>query len=400
MDRDICHSERARNCRDSSPGKAQNITIITITNIECIIYYHYLYIYQMLLSSSKNYAVYAVLIILVAYWLFAFGFARVGGGARESFTLNADGLVAALQQQEEVCSVAIVTMMREPIDVERWLNHHLAKGISRFYVRLETLEGERDTVASLLRTYPQVTLQLGEPLDATGGKGPGMNDTPGQAQMIRQQQWVSEAIRLALRDGVSWIIHIDSDELLSTELVSIGKAIAADASRQTQTMTVRNLEAVYPSGQLSKAAPCFRHVGLRDCSRDGTCASYANGKGVGRVSPFLRESGVHRFHYSGPDRDDEREMTQMTLVHYESCNFDKYMSKFLQLSGTERLSFPFKYYNDSIAVARSPDCQQRQLQQSSTTCRQRFEQVYRRYRMMTSEEKYAETSDVELGKSQ
>ncbi|PNH10544.1 hypothetical protein TSOC_002722 [Tetrabaena socialis] len=271
--------------------------------------------------------------------------------------------------------VAIVSMMRDPNDIHEWLNYHMLKGVTRFYIRLETVDASEDQVTQLLLSYPQVTLQIGDPTKTPGSES---HDPPGQRQMLRQRAWVSEAIQMALKDGINWIVHIDSDELLECSGL-VGDAINTDAMPDTHTMVLKNFEAVYGKDKVDvskskKDGGCFTSKKVVDCSTE-PCASYANGKAVGRVTPFLQEAGVHRFHYSGPLTDNALEMQAMYLVHYESCDFPKYMDKFLKLAGSEVSSFPFPYYNDSIAVARGGACVK-----PTPACKDEFAAVYTKYR--------------------
>ena len=284
-------------------------------------------------------------------------------------------------------SVAVVSMMRDPQEVDEWLNYHMLKGITRFYIRLESAD-HNDAVAKVLLTYPQVTIQFGSFNDTPATD---LGDAPGHAQMLRQRTWLTESIKNALNDGIDWIVHIDSDELLECS-GSVGDAIAQDARDKTQTMVIKNFEAVYPARKVDPSLPqskfksthtdhragesCFSYNDVKDCA-GGHCASYANGKSLGRVTRYLREAGVHRFHYAGPTADDPVEMTSMRLIHFESCDFNKYMDKFLKLSKSERVDFPFPYYNDSIAVAKSGPCTAPRNQQS---CNDEFAKVYKRYR--------------------
>lgn len=278
-------------------------------------------------------------------------------------------------------AVGIVTMMRDQRDVAYWLNYHLRKGISHFYIRLETLNRDQDSNAKLLLSYPQVTLQIGDP-----NKTPSADDIdePGQRQMLRQRAWAAEAVEYAFRDGIDWLVHIDSDELLECT-GGIGDAIAKDALPDTHTMVMSNIEAVYDESNISQDSgnSCFRYKSVRDCNQ-GLCAAYANGKAVGRVTPFLREFGVHRFRYVGPGQDKEVHMTSLRVLHFESCNFMQYVGKFLRLSASEKRDFPFPYYNESIVVARGPECKAAALHPKDPlppTCKDAFASVYRKYRI-------------------
>jgi hypothetical protein len=272
--------------------------------------------------------------------------------------------------------IGIVCMMRDAKDVDHWLNHHLGKGVSRFYVRLEIPQDRAHNdspLAKRLLSYPQVLLKIGNP-DET----PAASDIeePGQRQMLRQRAWVTEAIKHALREGINWLVHIDCDELVECD-GTIGDAILTDARPDTQTMVMRNVEAVYGQDRLTGKETCFDSKGFKNCDA-GLCAAYANGKSVGRVSEHLREFGAHRFRYEGPGKDDEVLMQSMHVLHFESCNFRQYVDKFMRLSASESRSFPFPYYNESIEVARGEKCKQRP---PTEACETEMARVYRKYRI-------------------
>lgn len=312
---------------------------------------------------------------------------------------------------EKKPTLGVVSMMRDPKDVRRWVEHHLSRGVSRFYVRLETPDGNADAAARELSSFPQVTLRLGRPTDAPSVSD--ADDVPGQAQMLRQRGWVAEAIKLAQRDGIEFIAHIDSDELLECSSddkncdlpAALAAEVAAAGGADTKTLVLPNYEALYGPERLATAlaaaataSACFdRPAGFRECAQ-GHCASYANGKAIGRVSEHLRESGVHRFRYAGPGRDAAVDpASKLRVLHFESCDFAQYVDKFRKLAGTESLEFPFPYYNESIAVARGPACSDGSSTQESAsksssvqertsssiqerTCVRGFADVYRRYR--------------------
>ena len=275
--------------------------------------------------------------------------------------------------KEPSTRVAIVSMMRDQKDVDKWLNYHMIKGVHRFYLRVETLDAEHDPIVKKVRSYPQVVLKIGDPNKTpTSREG----DLPGQRQMLRQREWLTEAIQLALDGGIDWLVHIDSDELLDCEGL-VGDAISEDAKPDTQTMVIRNFEALYGREKINGEKSCFTYEAIEDCEK-GSCSSYANGKSVGRVSPHLREGGVHRFRYENGNetRDNVVYMSSLRIVHFESCDFRQYMDKFLKLASSEKLSFPFPYYNESIKVAKA--CNEK----TKDSCRGDFEKIYTKYRVV------------------
>jgi hypothetical protein len=274
-------------------------------------------------------------------------------------------------------SVAIVTMTKNPVNLKYWLDYHVRKGVSKFYVRLE-VDGPEDEAAAtpLLDSYGKKVLYYvyGRTTDKPAREDD--SRVPGQAQMLRQRTWVTEAIRMSLDDGIKWLVHIDTDELLDCD-GTVGRAIERDVKGDdnVQTLVLPNLEAVYEG---TSASSCFEKRMTRDCNTE-SCASYANGKGAGRVTARLQEHGVHRF--NAPEDRFQKELTLKSLrvIHFESCDFNAYMKKFMSLADTEVVDFPFPYYNDSINVARGKECNGNP---ESAECVREFEEVYRKYRVL------------------
>jgi hypothetical protein len=120
---------------------------------------------------------------------------------------------------------------------------------------------------------------------------------------------------------------------------------------------------------------CFDlDLGLINC-KDQNCVSYANGKSIGRVSDKLMEHGVHRFTIRNPENGLELYSQKIRVLHFESCDFDSYVSKFLNLS-KENKQYPFKFYNESIALAKDPSCKN-----NEPKCRQKFKNLYIKYKV-------------------
>lgn len=264
--------------------------------------------------------------------------------------------------------VAIVSMMRKPKNIEYWLDYHIKKGVSKFYLRIE----DTREILPALKTYPQVHLQEGSSKDAS--KITEGHESAGEAQMRRQRDWVTEAIKMANMDNIAWLIHIDSDELVDCN-GDIASNISAEVASINHTLVMQNYEAKYDKIKGDNDS-CFEYKELIKCD-EGKCTSYANGKGIGRVSDKLREFGVHRFRCEGESQ--ELTLKNVRLLHFESCDFNQYVEKYLQLAKKESKQFPFQFYNESIKVARSEECKE-----NNEKCLQKFKDVYRRFKVNPS----------------
>ena len=245
-------------------------------------------------------------------------------------------------------AIGIVSMMRNPKNLGDWLRVHRKLGIARFYIRLEAGDSKAadDEVVRMLEAAPDVTLEHGS------------NEVGAdllQKQMDRQCAAVDRALKLAAADNIAWLIHIDSDELLSSSTGNLDEIRALPSS--VRTFYMDNDEAVY--ADIPRAGDnCFAATEFRDCSQYySDCVSYVNGKSGGRVAPDVSCHGVHRFKSSHHDGNDERErkLSTIRLRHYESCDVEMYKKKFRHIAKDPDNDNPFPYYRDSIAATLSGD---------------------------------------------
>ena len=243
--------------------------------------------------------------------------------------------------------VAIVSMMRRPKDLDDWLEYHRAMGIIRFYIRLEDTED----LEEYLSNQKDITLEIGK----SSGK-----DEYKEIQ-IRQCAMVDAALKKAQEDNMNWLLHIDSDELLDGDIDEL-----SGLNETVRTIVMNNKEAVYKDIPRENDQ-CFAASKFRDCSEANSgCVSYVNGKSGGRAAPDVHCNGPHRFR---SDRIDAVEkIITMKILHFESCDFNTYKTKFKQIAKDPKSDIPFPYYNDSVAAA-------------NTTDDKALEDVFRRYRV-------------------
>jgi hypothetical protein len=252
-------------------------------------------------------------------------------------------LFVATFRKKPVRRVAIVACIKDPKNIETWFKLHRDLGISRFYVRLE----ETPDLVEYFQAQPDVYLQMGD------SAGP----NPYTDLMTRQAAMIDLALELAKKDGIDWLIHIDCDEVLEGNLDEV-----RSLPRTVGTFWMQNHEAVYNNIPTSKDN-CFKAAKFKDCSTDG-CASYANGKGGGRVG-VAQSNGPHRF------KSDRKEVKLRSLIvkHFESCDFDQYIAKYKRLANSDTSTIPFDYYKDSILANGDPS---------------KLAEVYKRYRVVSS----------------
>jgi len=247
---------------------------------------------------------------------------------KESFTLS---------PPSQNSKIAIVSMMKDPKNLDSWLQHHREMGIQRFYIRLE----DTPELETVLRNQKDVHLEV--------GKSTGYNEY--NDIQVRQRKWMNDSIKWGKKDGIDWVIHIDSDELLKGDLNEI-RALPPSI----RTFWMQNQEAKY--SKIPRAADnCFVASKMVDCADEpDKCVSYGNGKGGGRVADDVSEYGPHRFKSTSQIGNTEVKV-KMVVFHYESCDFNIYKKKYKHLANQDEKTskdIPFPYYKESIQAAKKP----------------------------------------------
>ena len=250
-------------------------------------------------------------------------------------------ILSFLRKSSSIQTIALVTLIHKPKNIETWLKIHRDLGISRFYIQLENTP----ELVDFLKLQPDVTLTVF------------ISNDSNQYTTLQKRQidFTNKILKICKED---WLIHIDSDEILHGNLNEI-----LSLPENVQTFWMQNVEAVYADIPES-SDNCFEAIEYRDCSTSGSgCVSYINGKGGGRVVHGVKSNGPHRF----KSNNGIEVKLNMVVRHYESCDFDQYVKKFSRLSKGAKLNeIPFEYYRDSILANGNVDT---------------LKEVYKRYRV-------------------
>ena len=235
-------------------------------------------------------------------------------------------------------NIGIVSMIKEPKNIDTWLEKHRTLGIKHFYIRLE----ETPDLEDYLESQPDVTVKV--------GNSTGVNEY--DEIQTRQNRWVNQAFELAKLDGnnIQWLIHIDCDEILKGDLKKV-----QDLPEDVRTFWIQNIEAKFDKIP-GKEDNCFNASKFAKCgTKNSGCVSYANGKSGGRVASDVSCFGPHRMK-SEIESNESIKLDDLEVEHYESCDFDIYKQKFKNLSVQDKENkIPFSYYNESIKAAKEDD---------------------------------------------
>jgi len=232
------------------------------------------------------------------------------------------------------CKVAIACLMRKPVDLSQWLEHHRQLGVSHFYIRLEDTREQED----FLKAQDDVSLTIAES-DKSGNNY--------ETLQTRQIEYVNKSLKDAKTLKIDWMFHIDADELLHGSLNFLDTL-----DSKYKNVWMENAEAIFNLDKKDQQnSTCFSTSKFLRCSNGAPCRSYVNGKAGGRVVDGVGLKGPHNFHYRGKHTGDHVfniPFNTLHVLHFDSCSFSAWVEKFHHLGKKKNDKIPFTYYNESI----------------------------------------------------
>ena len=222
-------------------------------------------------------------------------------------------------------SIAIACMIREPSpSITTWIEYHL-KQVDRIYFYLDQ---HRPGDEQLLTGIPGVRVLPGERAGNLQGADHFID---------RQNIVVANAIEQCRREGIDWLIHIDSDELIWSPgrfLRDYFAGLEADVS----SVVFTNHEVV---PQFEDIKDCFRELQL--FKRNPACLqgawvakghdqffhAYTNGKAAVRIREAEGPFGPHDFMIRSGRKHNEH--TSVSVLHYCSPTYGEWLKKYAQL---------------------------------------------------------------------
>lgn len=244
--------------------------------------------------------------------------------------LHIDFFISDENTNQEL-KIAIASMIMKPVDLSIWLDHHRSIGIKLFFIRLE----DTPELIDYLEKQPDVILEIGE-IDKNGNNY--------LTQNYRQDNLVNNSIQKCIDLNYDWIFHIDSDELLDGNFLFLNKL-----PKEIKCLKLLNAEAIYNEDNKT----CFSSSKFLKCIQGSTCRSYSNGKAGGRVEKGLASFGPHTFsYYNNYDNSVTYNIPfeDLHILHFDSCSFEKWVSKFKNYNVNNKSDIPFVYYNESMEI--------------------------------------------------
>lgn len=247
---------------------------------------------------------------------------------------------------------AIVTTLRDagPL-LDRFITWHTAAGFARLYL---VFDDPADPDAARVSGRPGVTVIAHDAVlrDAWTAQTmfAALGDSTDTEVMARQILNAAVVMDRARRDGCSWLLHIDIDELFWSPDQSLADHFGALEAEAFEIVTYRNLEAAPeadeiddPMGEVTlfkvppDRLPTMPQAPLRQALqasprfRQGIFNLYSNGKSAVRLDrPGLEPFGVHDFGrpHGGTTRATS---ARHFILHYACCGFQAFWDKYRRL---------------------------------------------------------------------
>lgn len=218
-------------------------------------------------------------------------------------------------------TIAIVATVRDPGPSFRtWIAHHLNE-VDRLYIALDR-PGTGDE--QLIPADSRITLLAGAQESSLSGQS---------GVMQRQFANVFRAVERCREDGMSWLLHIDADELAWSPRGTI-KAHFEGVDSDVSQVTFVNHEVVNQpcaSEDYFRELHLFKRNGFEfppdhwiHARRHGFFHLYGNGKSAVRVDRHDRPVSVHAFQVTGGRTHVE---WTACILHYPCATYNEWLKK-------------------------------------------------------------------------
>lgn len=206
-------------------------------------------------------------------------------------------------------SIAITTTILHPdFTFPVWLNYHLRR-VDLVMIFMDDPR-ERPLFEQLVRGKPVVLFD-----------GAHVGDELSTPSRLMQHQAMNNeaAISFALANNITWLMHIDTDELFYED----GER-SWEVTEGVGLFTFQNHEAL-PLRDAHEPLNFFEECTLFNAAGRRGFMAYGIGKSAVRVTPGVRDWGPHYFtSFQGEDRFVQRPM----ILHYPHPTFERWVGKY------------------------------------------------------------------------
>ena len=283
-------------------------------------------------------------------------------------------------------AAAIVSTVRNAANLlPSFLQYHFAVGFSRVFLFFDS---KADPSIEIARQFPFVTTTVRDAkLERLWLKtrvyrtNPRVRNHLETEAMARQILNAELGLRMALQQRITWLLHIDADELFYCPGGLVTEHFRQLANQGCACVKYLNHEAIPESSDLDD---CFReatlfkrnpallpenpdqHANPNLYPKQSHFQFYTNGKSAVKVTRSALPIGVHDFS-PGPQRRFSRQRRTLLLadpyapviLHYPCCGFENFWTKYVTLGhfadkwwGTVDISSPFHLESRDVVAQR------------------------------------------------
>lgn len=221
-------------------------------------------------------------------------------------------------------TLAIVCTVRDPSpSFLTWIEHH-RQLVDRLYIYLDS---PSEAAVTAIPTGPAICTFAGTACSHFSGPS---------GVMQRQCQNVLDALMQCANDGIDWLIHIDSDEMifsptsnLKSYFSRVDPAVSCIRFINHEVVSAYAAENPFKELNVFKKNQFFNTVlGVSGGEEKVYFLGYTIGKSAVRVNQCVGPSGPHDFEVSGGQTIREEEIC---ILHYLSATYKEWLKKFSEL---------------------------------------------------------------------
>jgi hypothetical protein len=281
----------------------------------------------------------------------------------------------------------ISTTVKNPHQLNDWIKYHLKIGFNKLYI---VFDDENET---FIYNDPRVKIfknnaQWKFEISNLPNMDQFINDT--KEVMSRQITNFTNVRNYAKEDDVSWLLHIDGDELFYPNDKSLNNIFNLN---NIDSITFQNYEMIPKRDNYEN---CFIS-GIDFKINPVIFNAYSNGKSAVRVNSTAIIAGVHGFYggnnYASPHGK---------ILHYPSCNFDEYISKYKILGKFEdkwwnSVKIPFKFHTESRDII--TECSKREESGETNACEYSVRDYYNKSNVYNNNIRSSDIQIIEFVKN-
>ena len=261
--------------------------------------------------------------------------------------------------------IGISTTVKNPHQLNDWIRYHLNIGFDKLYIVFDDENEDffiNDPRVQIFKNNAQWKYEI--------SKLPNMdqfiNDT--KEVMSRQITNFTNVRNYAMQDDITWLLHIDGDELFFPQDQTVKNIF----NKNVDSITFQNYEMIPKKDNYEN---CFIS-GIDFKINPMVFNAYSNGKSAVRVNSSALIAGVHGFHGG-----NNYECKIGKILHYPSCNFDEYINKYKILGKFEdkwwdSVQIPFKFHTESRDII--TECSSREALGEKNACENSVRDYYNR----------------------